>query len=312
MASSALPSLAPSFVAKKSAILHDLLTPASSYEDASPKGSVDIAIVELIDGINKLDGFVTTSSCAGRISVFVEGKKKSEDRQVDEDLANDVEGRGQSSQDKETIAGTGGKGGGGKWLYVSHDPFTFEDGQDLAAALGMARKGDEESAWEGQRLVRFKFEPLILHILTASLEHAQAVLRAGLAAGFRESGAINLTSPSSATPMVAIRSMGLGLESMVGVLDSNDEATCFVSEKSLRGLLTISNERFEENSRRKERFWKALVEGIQAGSSGDGLKKKRGEDGGDWEDKEVRRERLRREGLERSKAKKESTNTEPT
>jgi tRNA wybutosine-synthesizing protein 3 len=161
MASSALPSLALSFVAKKSAILHDLSTPASSYEDASPKGSVDTAIVELIDEINKLDGFVTTSSCAGRISVFVEGKKKSEDRQVDEDLANDVEGRGQSSQDKETIAGTGGKGGGGKWLYVSHDPFTFEDGQDLAAALGMSRKREEEASWEGQRLVRFKFEPMV-------------------------------------------------------------------------------------------------------------------------------------------------------
>ena len=153
MASSALPSLALSFVAKKSAILHDLSTPASSYEDASPKGSVDIAIVELIDGINKLDGFVTTSSCAGRISVFVEGKKKNEDRQVDEDAANDIEGRGQSSQDKETIAGTGGKGGGGKWLYVSHDPFIFQDGQELAADLGMARKGDEESSWEGQRQI---------------------------------------------------------------------------------------------------------------------------------------------------------------
>lgn len=161
MASSALPALAPSFVAKKSAILHDLSTPASSYEDASPKGSVDIAIVELIDEINKLDGFVTTSSCAGRISVFVEGKKKTEDRQVDEDPANDVEGRGQSSQDKETVAGTGGKGGGGKWLYISHDPFTFQAGQDLAAALGMTRTGDRESAWEGHRLVRFKFEPMV-------------------------------------------------------------------------------------------------------------------------------------------------------
>jgi tRNA wybutosine-synthesizing protein 3 len=152
----------------------------------------------------------------------------------------------------------------------------------------------------------------ILHILTASLGHAQAVLRAGLVAGFRESGAINLTSPSSATPMVAIRSMGLGLESIVGCLDSNDEATCFVPENSLRGLLTISNERFEENSRRKERFWKALLEDLRAESSGDGLKKKRGEDGGDWEDKDVRRERLRREGLEKSKAKKATTNTEPS
>ncbi|KFY44299.1 hypothetical protein V494_01560 [Pseudogymnoascus sp. VKM F-4513 (FW-928)] len=300
MASSTSPSLAPSFVAKKSAILHDLSTPASSYEDASPKGFIDTNIVELIDAINKTDGLVTTSSCAGRISVFVEGKKKTEE----EDPTNDVEGRQQSSQDKETVAGTGGKGGGGKWLYVSHDPFTFAKGQELAVELGMTRKGDKESAWEGQRLVRFKFEPMILHILAASLEHAQAVLRAGLGAGFRESGAINLTSSSSATPMVAIRSMGLGLESMVGLLDGNDEAMCFVSEKTLGGLLSLANERFEENSKRKERFRVALEDGIQVRNPGDGAKKKRAEDGGEWEDKEVRRERLKREGLERSKIAK--------
>src|SRR5690349_4766931 len=84
MASSVLPSLHPSFVAKKSVILSNLSTPASSYEDASPKGSVDIAIVDLIHGINGFDGFVTTSSCSGRISVFVEGKKRSEDLQIDD------------------------------------------------------------------------------------------------------------------------------------------------------------------------------------------------------------------------------------
>lgn len=162
MASSEIPSLAPSFVAKKSAILRDLSTPASSYEDASPKGSIDVGIVDLIDRINKLDGFVTTSSCSGRISVFVEGKKKAEDRpQVDEDQTKGVDGIEQSSQDKETVAGTGGKGGGGKWLYVSHDPFVFVNRMDLAVALGMTRKGDRESAWEGHRLVRFKFEPMV-------------------------------------------------------------------------------------------------------------------------------------------------------
>lgn len=163
MASSETPSLAPSFVAKKSAILRDLSTPASSYEDASPKGSIDVGIVDLIDRINKLDGLVTTSSCSGRISVFAEGKKKAEDRQVDEDPTKGVDGREQSSQDKETVAGTGGKGGGGKWLYVSHDPFVFVNRMDLAVALGMTRKGDRESAWEGHRLVRIKFEPMVSH-----------------------------------------------------------------------------------------------------------------------------------------------------
>lgn len=112
--------------------------------------------------------------------------------------------------------------------------------------------------------------------------------------------------------MVAIRSMGLALESMVGLLDSNGEAMCCVSDNSLGGLLTICNERFEENNKRKERFWKALEDGLEVGRPGDAQRKKCGDYGGIWEDKEVRRERLRREGLERSKAKNESTNTKST
>lgn len=169
MASLTLPPLPPSFVAKKAAILRDLSVPASSYEDASPKGSVDTPIVGLINDINKLDGFVTTSSCSGRISVFVEGNKKSEDLGGAEALANDAEGKDPRSQDRETKAGTGGKGGGGKWLYVSHDPFDFQDKQNLSALLGMERKGNEEGSWEGQRLVRFKFEPIVSYFLCQQL-----------------------------------------------------------------------------------------------------------------------------------------------
>jgi len=40
--------------------------------DKSNKGSIDKPIISLLDKINKLDDYYTTSSCSGRIKLFVE------------------------------------------------------------------------------------------------------------------------------------------------------------------------------------------------------------------------------------------------
>jgi hypothetical protein len=67
----------PGFQRKKRRILDGLAKPKTEYTDLSPKGSVDKGIQDLIEEINRLDGIVTTSSCAGRISVYLEGRKES-------------------------------------------------------------------------------------------------------------------------------------------------------------------------------------------------------------------------------------------
>jgi len=82
--------LPPSFVAKKQKILEQLAVPAEQYDDLSPKGSIDEKIRDLIDEINALEGCVTTSSCAGRISVFLEGKRKSSYGEVENGLEDRV------------------------------------------------------------------------------------------------------------------------------------------------------------------------------------------------------------------------------
>lgn len=145
-----------------------------------------------------------------------------------------------------------------------------------------------------QRLIYLK----ILHVLTATPDHAQAILSAGLQAGFRESGALNITTSSikePATPMVGIRSMGLGLESIIGV-ESDGEMRALVPEWQVEWLLRLVNERFEENQKRIQRFRELLFE-----KKGDakGRKNKHGEE---WEDKDARRDRLKREGMERAEA----------
>jgi tRNA wybutosine-synthesizing protein 3 len=131
-----------------------------------------------------------------------------------------------------------------------------------------------------------------LHILTASLAHAQEVLTAALQAGFRESGALNLVAdgPDGPTPIVAVRSTGLALDSVIGQLQNGD-AVSIVSRRYLNGLIAVANERFGENSARIARFRNLLL-------SSPGSRKKKKEE--EWEDPSVRRERKRAEGLKRS------------
>ena len=64
------------FSAKKRQVLEQLSKDHQEYTDASPKGSVDEGIRDLVQAINNTSGYVTTSSCAGRVAVFLEGATK--------------------------------------------------------------------------------------------------------------------------------------------------------------------------------------------------------------------------------------------
>jgi tRNA wybutosine-synthesizing protein 3 len=101
----------------------------------------------------------------------------------------------------------------------------------------------------------------------------------------------------SAMPMVAVRSIGLAFESLLGLEVAGQRRT-LVSDEYLRVLVYIANERFTENVKRIERFRSAL----QAASE-EGKGTESGTQRPQWEDSASRRERLRSEGLERQKQK---------
>lgn len=136
------------FEAKKQNILKQLNIPDEEYHDLSPKGSVDEPIRFLIDDINRLDGLVTTSSCSGRVSVYLEGRKKDSD-------ATEVLPEIESSR-----AGPGGKGGGA-WLYISHSP--IQEPQDHMALFGfnVSSLGFASEPVAGARYIHLKFEPMV-------------------------------------------------------------------------------------------------------------------------------------------------------
>ena len=105
--------------------------------------------------------------------------------------------------------------------------------------------------------------------------------------------------------MVAVRSTGLALGSVIGWLNADDDCICIVSETYLKGLLAVANERFEENLKRITRFRDLLLASAQTPADIEARKKSKGND---WEDASIRWERKRAEGLKRSQELKERMN----
>lgn len=96
--------------------------------------------------------------------------------------------------------------------------------------------------------------------------------------------------------------MGLTLESLIGVChEPSDQGVCLVSDRQLATLMRVSNDRFQENTKRIERFRVLLKEAMNR------VEKKRvGENGENWEDPQARKERKRAEGLRRAQEMNEA------
>ncbi|KAG0252870.1 hypothetical protein BG011_006703 [Mortierella polycephala] len=223
---------------------------------------------------------------------------------------------------------------GGQWLYVSHDPVDFptERGRDLEkqwiinTLFGPEAHRVvtmEESILSGvdtqtevmtkSQLVYFKFEPMILHIEAATPMAAKSFLNHSLFSGYRNSGIL----PSAKRTMLAIRST-LKIDAPVayiptGVPSSSTTTAAsgtgaetpdpkihlMVSLQYLRMLIELSNDKFRMNVAQMSRFEQRLKEHLLQNDSTDGSEKKKMGDQGEWEDKEARKERKRKEGLEK-------------
>ncbi|KAK7189299.1 hypothetical protein DPSP01_003420 [Paraphaeosphaeria sporulosa] len=283
------------FQTRKQKILEQLTVPDEEYQDLSPKGSVDAPIRALIGDLNVLEGLVTTSSCSGRISVFLEGRKADPTEATPQD---------------ESHAGPGGKGGGGQWLYISHDPIAIplDESSDYMQTFGLVKGESGAGSFNlACRYIHLKFEPMILHILTASLEDCQRVLTAALSAGFRESGAMSLAPSRSGelNPMVAVRSTGYSFDSIIGYHDSSGQNIALVDGNYLRTLVHVANERFQINTERIARFRVALLQQYQQNERHRGAIS-------EWEDAGARKARKRAEGLARQQALKVQIESDST
>lgn len=200
------------FTAHKSRILAEISSP---NPDASPKGSVDVQILPLINQLNQHDRVFTTSSCSGRISVFYEGLKKSAKSSYSGE--NQQESGIPEARNAVGKAGIGGKGEGGKWLFVSHDPLDVGQKSDREVTEMLLGKEVDEIAvrtsGDGERLgalglgsndivdfdissttrfVHLKFEPMVCVIFPQCLGMSNRLI-----IDTKDSACPNFRSPNS-------------------------------------------------------------------------------------------------------------------
>lgn len=215
------------FIQKKNQILREIETTLGAVPDLSPKGSIDELCIPIMNLINAHNDMVTTSSCSGRLSVFVEGSK--------------VKGEDNSK--------IGGKGDGGHWIFVSHDKNDIKDW--FKDKLIYSSVPYDQLNELRTRYILFKFEPLILHVKCRNLETASVLYKTAMGCGFRETG-IGINN------IVAIR-ISIKLDIPIGYYDEdNDKFIAFVDENYLRLVTQLSLDRFNENEKRLAMLYEAI------------------------------------------------------
>ncbi|OBA24095.1 hypothetical protein METBIDRAFT_76967 [Metschnikowia bicuspidata var. bicuspidata NRRL YB-4993] len=212
------------FDQKKQLILREILGTSAAAPDASPKGTIDVLCISLIDTINSHPDMVTTSLCSGRVSVFLEGNK--------------------------TKTQIGAKGHEGRWLFVTHDPeslLAWHESIDFAyepmASPGLGENG------EATRYILFKFEPLILHVKCRDSASANLLYSTAMACGFRESGI-------GSNHIVGIRIL-IKLDIPIGFLHG-ERLVLLVSSEYLGIITQLSLDRFKENFRKMDQLEAAI------------------------------------------------------
>ncbi|KAG0659019.1 tRNA methyltransferase tyw3 [Maudiozyma exigua] len=263
------------FDQKKASILDEI---NSIQPDLSPKGTIDELCIPIMDLINSNSDMVTTSSCSGRISVFAEGTKNSNPE-----------------------VKVGGKGEGGRWIFVSHDSKSVNgwldnllDKLDEHSIFINTNIVGDVSLFDGStRYILYKYEPFILHVKCRNFETASKLYNTAMGCGFRESGI-------GSNNIVAIR-INIKLDIPIGYLDEKTEQfVLFVSRQYIQFLDSITLTKFNDNARKMNQLYNKINNDI---IKNDGAAKK---EDIIKESKEERRVRKMKEGLERQRLLNES------
>jgi len=212
-----------SFDQKKASILLEISSNSTDSPDASPKGTIDELCLPIIEAINSKQHMVTTSSCSGRVSVFLEGIKNV-------DLGDTK---------------IGAKGNEGRWIFVTHDPKLLGKWYESVEFV----YDSEYTTDINTRYILFKFEPLILHVKCRDDPTAQQLYNVAMGCGFRESGI-------GSNNNVAIR-ISIKLDIPIGYLHKGKLVT-FVSKQYLELITKLSLDRFTENFKKMNQLHAAI------------------------------------------------------
>lgn len=222
------------FDQKKQHILNEIGLNSENNPDASPKGTIDDLCIPLITLINSHKDMVTTSSCSGRLSVFLEGNKLKTNEEITSSKENEIE------QYK-----IGAKGDGGHWLFVSHDKDEIKGWWKKEYINVHSNSEININDYDtSTRYVLFKYEPLILHVKCRDFKSASRLYSTAMGCGFRESGI-------GANNNVAIR-ISIKLDIPIGYMGKSGNLLNVVNESYLEMITKLAYDRFLENEKKME------------------------------------------------------------
>ena len=137
--------------------------------------------------------------------------------------------------------------------------------------------------------------------MTNTLELAHHILKIALSCGYRESGIMNPTLPTT----LAIRTAGLSFDCIIGHYDTSSRKICqTVDDAYLEMLVRVANSRFRENEKRRDSFSKAVHLLLEEAVNSNLVSHPK------WEDSETRKRRMKLEGLQKKSKLKELKNSQ--
>jgi tRNA wybutosine-synthesizing protein 3 len=187
--------------------------------DLSRKGSIDTAIVDLVQYLNNLDDYFTSSSCSGRLLIFVEQQQQEHEE-----------------QQKRTKNGC-------KWLMSWHDSIDYS-----STILDDIQR--EATTIDASMVITMKFEPFIMHVQCRSIEAAQQLHRIAIDIGLRNSG---MTIGKSGKCTLAIRS-SLCMQAPLSATDGR----IVVTDQYMQVLFANARCKFIENNILIAKFFNAI------------------------------------------------------
>lgn len=229
-----------SFDQKKNHILQEIGLNSENNPDASPKGTIDTLCIPLITLINSHKNMVTTSSCSGRVSVFIEGCKEISSRIEQNNIGEEYK--------------IGAKGDGGHWLFVSHEKENINEWWKKTSPCLQFLDYFSTECNSSTRYILFKYEPLILHVQCRDFASALRLYNTAMGCGFRESGI-------GANNNVAIR-ISIRLDVPIGFLNGEGDLISIVDESYMRIITKLAFDRFLENEKKIEKLYNRINDEI--------------------------------------------------
>jgi tRNA(Phe) wybutosine-synthesizing methylase Tyw3 len=236
---------------------HVLAQLSSGEIDKSPKGFIDEHIADLCHWINKRPNIYTTSSCSGRITLFLHGEESkgghwllaTHDKTTEEEVANSLlQLIPKNDAEKYNF---------GEFFKDGKIPETEQSNQNHQNdQIGQNHQNDAANndlknityPLTKDSTVYFRFEGAIMCVETQDIETASKFIVVAHETGYRESGLTSLTSRYVVNVRGALR---FDIPIMLN-------GKLLVSVEYIKEIIKLANDYMDQNWAKIDKFWNNL------------------------------------------------------